>query len=137
VSEQLTAREKLAKYCTVTKELGRRGDVLLYGRHKYRMNRLVANLSDEECDKIVKIMELDAHITKQGQKAAVAAGKRNPTPRLAAGPCGCGCGAMTRPGSKFKPGHDMKLKCILRKDAAGGGAKAEKARGELKARGWA
>lgn len=129
---ELTAREKLGKYCEVKKEPGRRGDVLIYGRHKYRMSRLLANLTDEECVKVVKVMELDDYIAKHQERAAKAAGRRT-TVRLEPQPCGCGCGVMTRPGSKFKPGHDAKLKSKLRLGAKSGDAKAK---AELKARGW-
>jgi hypothetical protein len=137
--EKLTAREKLAKYCEVQKEQGRRGDVLIYGKHKYRMNRLVANLSDEECEKVVKIMELDAYIANcQEKKAARAPRQKKAVIKLEAKPCECGCGAMARAGSKFLPGHDARLKSALRKRAADGhGTDAKLAQKELEARGWA
>ena len=135
--EKLTAREKIVKYCQVTKELGKRGDVLIYGTHKYRMNRLLVNLTEEECDKVLKIMELDAYIAEHQQKAAARVPGCKVAIKLEASPCGCGCGATARPGSRFLPGHDAKLKSRLRKAAAGKGKDAEKAQAELLVLGWA
>lgn len=46
-------------------------------------------------------------------------------------PCECGCGEqVTR---HFKPGHDARLKSVLRKAADKG---SDKAKAELKRRGW-
>ena len=52
--------------------------------------------------------------------------------------CECGCGAVVKPGKRFKQGHDAKLKSILLKAIASGNAKdAAKAKGFLESLGWA
>jgi len=127
---ELTAREKITKYCEIRKEAGRRGDVLIYGRHKHRMNRLVANLTDAECEKVVGLMELDAYIAKV--KGTIDARSRA-TVRVEAKPCECGCGETASRGSHFRPGHDARLKSALREAADGGDGGAKK---ELVSRGW-
>jgi hypothetical protein len=129
---EMTAREKITKYCQVTKEPGRRGDVLIYGRHKYRMNRILANLSDAECEKVFKVMELEAYIAKHQEQVAKAAGRKAKV-QLVAKPCECGCGRTAKAGRKFLPGHDAKLHSKLRLCAESGDVKAK---AELKARGW-
>lgn len=131
---ELTAREKITKYCEVKREPGKTGDLLLYGSHKYRMNKTLDKMSDADCDRVLKIMELDAHIVKQVAKGEARTAGRKVTARPEAKPCECGCGAAAGRGSKFRPGHDMKLKSKLRLGAASGNAGAKK---ELKARGWA
>jgi len=134
--ETPTSREKLMKHCTVTKEQGRRGDVLIYGKHKYRMSRNLANLTEEECDKVVKVIELDAYIATLKERKATQASKRKPKAdviKIEARLCECGCKAMAKPERMFLPGHDAKLKSRLRKAAEDGDAKAI---AELKARGW-
>lgn len=133
---ELTAREKITKYCQIVKEPGRRGDVLVYGKHRFRMSRLLANLPDDECEKVFKVMELQAHIDKCQEHAAKIAGRKNVV-KVEAKPCECGCGRMARAGSRFLPGHDAKLKSVLRKAAAGEGDRAKTALAQLKARGWA
>ena len=127
---ELTAREKITKYCKIEKQPGRGGDLLIYGHHKYRMNRKLDKLTDAECDKVLKLMELDDYIAKRKIAPVSKKGVINTAPKA----CECGCGQVTGRGSKFRPGHDMRLKCRLRKLAAGNDAKAKEA---LKARGWA
>jgi len=129
---ELTAREKITRYCEVKKEAGRRGDVLIYGSHKHRMSRNLATLTEEECAKVVKVMELDAYIAKHQEKAAKAAG-RKVSAVVEAKPCECGCKAMAKAGRMFLPGHDAKLHSALRKAAEDDDPKAK---AELKARGW-
>jgi hypothetical protein len=46
--------------------------------------------------------------------------------------CACGCGAETRPGREFRPGHDRKLMVQLQRAVADG----DRARTELERRGW-
>jgi hypothetical protein len=36
--------------------------------------------------------------------------KHGPSARVAAGTCACGCGEQVKPGSKFRPGHDARLR---------------------------
>jgi len=128
---ELTAKEKIKKYCTVTKEMGRRGNVLIFGKHKYRMNRPVENMTEDEAANVIKVMELQAYIDKKAAKAAKAA--KATTVRPEPKPCECGCGKLAKSGSKFLPGHDAKLRSRLRKAAECGDAKAKAA---LSARGW-
>lgn len=127
----MTAKEQIQKYCQVVKEPGRRGDVLIYGRHKYRMSRLLVNLTEEEAAKVFKVMELQAHIDKLKSRAEKTG--RKAVVKAEAKPCECGCKAMAKPGRKFRPGHDAKLKSQLR-EAAGNGDK--EAQAELKRRDW-
>jgi len=129
---ELTAKEKIKKYCTVTKEMGRRGNVLIYGKHKYRMNRPVENMTEDEAAAAVKFMELQAYIDKKTSKQATKAAKAT-TMRPEPKSCECGCGKLAKGGSKFLPGHDAKLRSRLRKAAECGDAKAKAA---LSARGW-
>jgi len=135
---ELTAKEKIKKYCTVTKEMGRRGNVLIFGKHKYRMNQPVENMTEDEAAAIIKVMELQDYIDKKAGKQATKATKAakaakattvRPEPKL----CECGCGKLAKGGSKFLPGHDAKLRSRLRKAAERGDAKAKAA---LSARGW-
>ena len=128
---ELTAKEKIKKYCTVTKEMGRRGNVLIFGKHKYRMNRPVENMTEDEAAAIIKVMELQEYIDKKAAKATKVA--KATTVRPEPKPCECGCGKLAKGGSKFLPGHDAKLRSRLRKAAERGDAKAKAA---LSARGW-
>lgn len=36
--------------------------------------------------------------------------KHGPAARIVAGTCACGCGERVKPGSKFRPGHDARLR---------------------------
>lgn len=135
--KKLTSREKISKLCQVVKNQNQLGNVLVYGKHQYRMNKLLADLTDAECDRVLgKLNAL------WGVEKKAAAGKPIPAKRIAvvsveSKACECGCKALTRKGSRFLPGHDMKLKSKLKKATKGGNANAKaKAKKELKARGW-
>lgn len=128
---KVTSRTKILKYCEVMQERGHAGNTLIFGKHKYRLNRLLKNLTDAECDRTFKNMQrmgLSAHIKKM-EKGIVH--KRKPVVTTEPKPCECGCRAVTRRGSRFLPGHDAKLKSILKKRGT------PKAKKELKSRGWA
>ena len=135
--KQLTSREKIRKFCQVIKEPQQLGNVLIYGKHKYRMNKELVELSDADCDRVLAKLNGLWGIEKKA-----AAGKPTPAKRVAvvsveSKACECGCRALTRKGSRFLPGHDMKLKSKLRKAAKMGNANAKaKAKKELKAIGW-
>ena len=128
---ELTTKEKIKKYCTVTKWMGRRGNVIIYGKHKYHTNRPIEDMTEDEAANVIKVMELQAYIDKKAAKAAKAA--KATTVRPEPKPCECGCGKLAKGGSKFLPGHDAKLRSRLRKAAERGDAKAKAA---LSARGW-
>jgi len=128
---RVTARQTIRKYCEIVRERGQKGDILTFGKHKYRMNKPFDELTNPECDQILVILKelgLGAHI----KKAAVSV--RKPVVTTDPKPCECGCKAMTRKGSRFLPGHDMKLRSVLLKKARAGNDKAKK---ELKVRKWA
>lgn len=131
---KMTSREKILKHCEVVEKRGQRGNVLIFGKHEYRMNKLLKDLTDAECDRVFKNMKetmgLDVHI-KQDKKKKNATNRRKAVTSVDPKPCECGCGVITRRGSRFLPGHDMKLKSKLRK------ANTPTAKKELAARGWA
>lgn len=139
--EKMTSREIILHYCKVEQIRGYKGEALTFGAHRYRMNKPFADFTDVECDKILK--HLHEHLSmanhiKSVKKNAATLNKRRITVTTDPKPCECGCGEMTRRGSKFRPGHDMKLKSKLRKAAEKGNANAKaKAQNELKSRGWA
>ena len=138
----MTSREKILRNCDVVKERGHTGNVLIFGNHRYRLNRLLADHSDAECDRVFKnmdeTMKFGAHIKQREKKKSPAASKRRTVTTTDPKPCECGCRAMTRRGSRFLPGHDMKLKSKLRKATKMGNANAKAhAKKDLKARGWA
>ncbi len=127
--KEMSSREKILKHCEVVKEPMQKGNVLIFGKHKYRINKLLADHTDHECDRVLKNLNEQFGVEKK-----VAAGKKpnrtKTTITVDPKPCECGCKGITRVGSKFLPGHDMKLKSKLRK----AGTPASKK--ELKARGW-
>ena len=136
----MASREKILRHCDVVKERGHSGNVLIFGNHRYRMNKLLADHSDAECDRIYKnldeTMKFGAFI-KQREKKRTTVSKRKTVTTTDPKPCECGCKCMTRRGSRFLPGHDMKLKSKLRNAVKKGNANAKaKAQKELKARGW-
>jgi len=139
---KMTSREIIVKYCDVGKKPNQLGNVLIFGRHEYRINKTLAEHTETECDKVLKNMKatlgLSAYIKDcDKKKGAVAKRKAKKEESVELHPCECGCGAITRRGSKFLPGHDMKLKSSLRKKAAAGNAKVRaKAQKELARRGW-
>lgn len=138
--KQITSREVIIKNCDVVKERGHAGNVLIFGKHRYRMNKLLADVSDTDCDRILKNMKSElnfsAHI-KQAEKKGAVVSKRKAVATTDPKPCECGCRAVTRRGSRFLPGHDAKLKSKLRNAAKKGNANAKvKAKKELKSRGW-
>jgi len=128
----MSSRAKIRKYCEVVKVPNQLGCVLVYGKHQFRMNRDLDKLTDAECDKVLKKLDKLFEVLKN-------AGGKQPAKRRTVvtttdpKPCECGCRVMTRKGSRFLPGHDMKLKSALKKAAAGGDSKAKK---ELVSRGW-
>ena len=137
----MTSREKILRNCDVVKERGHAGNVLIFGNHRYRLNRLLADHSDAECDRIFKnmdeTMKFGAHIATRTKKKKVVASKRRAVTTTDPKPCECGCEAITRRGSRFLPGHDMKLKSKLRNAVKKGNANAKAhAQKELKSRGW-
>ena len=137
---KLTSRETILKHCEVKKERGQAGDTLIFGKHRYRMNKLLADHSDAECDRILKNMEKNLNFgayIERVKKGAVSAARRKIVASVESKPCECGCKVLTRKGSRFLPGHDMKLKSKLRNAVKKGNANAKaKAQKELKARGW-
>lgn len=131
---KMTAREKIEKYVEVRPKKGDGfGDVLLYGRRKFNMNRHLSELSDAECEQLIKTAGLGAYIAEQGRRKTGEGNGHKATISPDPKPCECGCGETTRGGSRFRPGHDMRLKSVLRKAAKDGDAKACR---ELKSRGW-
>ena len=133
-TSKMTSREKILKYCKVVEKQNQLGCVLEFGKHSYRMNELLADLTDADCDRVFKNMDknmgLNAYIKQVEKKKSTVSKRREAVASVDPKPCECGCGAITRRGSKFLPGHDMKLKSILRK------AKTPEAEKELKSRGW-
>lgn len=131
---KMTSREKILKYCKVVEKRNQLGCVLEFGKHQYRMNELLADLTDAECDRVFgnmkKTMGLGTYI-KKIEKRKSAVHKHEAISNTEPKACECGCGALTRRGSKFLPGHDAKLKSALRK------ATTPEAKKELKSRGWA
>ena len=136
--KQMTSREKIRKFCQVVKEPQQLGNVLLYGKHKYRMNKELSELSDVECDRVLGKLNSLWGIEKKAAAGKPTPAKRKPVISIESKACECGCKCLTRKGSRFLPGHDMKLKSKLRKAAEKGNANAKAhAKKELKSRGWA
>lgn len=136
--KQMTSREKIHKYCQVVKETHQLGNVLIYGKHKYRMNKTVDQLTDAECDRVLTKLNNLWGIEKKAAAGKPIPAKRTAVISVESKACECGCRALTRKGSRFLPGHDMKLKSKLRKAVKGNHAGArDKAKKELKSRGWA
>ena len=140
---KMTSRKKILKYCEVEGLKGYKGEIIVFGTHKYRMNKPFADYTEAECDKIFKNLrenlELDAYIKQvEESKSIISKRKATTTTTTDPKPCECGCGAITRRGSRFKPGHDMKLKSALRRKATkhSNPATRQKAQKELKSRGW-
>ncbi|MCK4785008.1 MAG: hypothetical protein KAV87_14750, partial [Desulfobacteraceae bacterium] len=107
------------------------------GKHQYRMNKLLADLTDNECDRVLGKLNSLWGIEKKAAAGKPIPAKRRVVVSVESKACECGCGALTRKGSRFLSGHDMKLKSKLRKTAKMGNANAKaKAKKELKARGW-
>jgi len=134
---EMTAREKIAKYCAVVREAGEKGVVLTFGKRRYRMSQPLEKMTDADCERVFKYLELDSYIAKCGATAAKRRGGKSgvgkPEERK---PCECGCGRIAKAGRKFLPGHDAKLKSALRKTVAKGGRASAKAKAELERRGW-
>lgn len=134
----LTAREKIQKHAKV-KRLDNGGDALIAAGRRLNMNKTVAELTDDECQRVVDYMGLDAYITEhenstKSQRTTELGENRKAALKPNSKPCECGCGEITSVGKQFRPGHDMRLKSTLRKAAKAGDAKAQE---ELKRRGWA
>jgi len=129
--EELTSRDRINKFCEV-KRRNKKCDNIIYGGREFRMNRLLENAPDADLDRIIedKDLGIGEFILKAEKSGDV---KKKKVSTLESKPCECGCGETTRPGSRFKPGHDAKLKSVLRKKAGEGDAGAQK---ELKARNW-
>ena len=131
-----TIKERILKFCKVERRT-KNADSLIYGKRTFQMNSLFENLSEEDIGKIFKDKDLGiGAFVKQAEadektRVEKTAAKKKST--VSSKPCECGCGEMTRKGSKFRQGHDMKLKSKLIKAAAGGDKKAMK---ELESRGW-
>jgi hypothetical protein len=133
----LTARQKIRKYCQVVKEPQQLGEVLVYGKHKYRMNRTLAELTDDECTRTLAKLNKLWGVEKNAAAGKPTPAKRKATITMESKACECGCRALTRKGSRFLPGHDAKLKSKLKKALKMGNANAKaKAKKELEARGW-
>ena len=146
---KMTTKERIANCCEIARRSNIKGNVIVYGKREFNMNKLFDNLTEAECDKIFKDKDLGigAHVVqmeKKGKKKA----ERKATVAREAKPCECGCGEMAKPGSRFLPGHDAKLKSKLRKivrlaETEGNKAskttkaKAKEAKAELVSRGWA
>lgn len=136
--KKLTSREKIRKYCQIVKEPQQLGNVLIYGKHQYRMNKTLDELSDADCDRVLAKLNNLWGIEKKAAAGKPTPAKRRVVVSVESKPCECGCKALTRKGSRFLPGHDMKLKSKLRNAVKKGNANAKaKAKKELKARGWA
>lgn len=134
---KLTSRQKIRKFCQVVKEPQQLGNVLLYGKHRYRMNKTLDELTDVECDRVLGKLNNLWGIEKKAAAGKPTPAKRKVVVSVESKACECGCKVLTRKGSRFLPGHDMKLKSKLRKAAKMGNANAKaKAKKELKARGW-
>lgn len=132
--------DKLKGICDIRR--GTTGDTLIFGargQHKIKLNRLVSGMEEPELARLLERVlairagkpdpETQAGNGNNGEKKT----ERPSVLKVESRPCECGCGAMTRRGSRFLPGHDAKLKSRLRKAAAEGDAQARK---ELIARGW-
>lgn len=135
--KQMTSREKIFKLCQVVKNQNQLGNVLVYGKHQYRMNKTLDELTDIECDRVLGKLNSLWGIEKKAAAGKPIPAKRRIVISVESKACECGCKALTRKGSKFLPGHDMKLKSKLRNAVKKGNANAKaKAQKELKARGW-
>lgn len=135
--KQLTSREKISKYCQVVKKPQQLGCVLVYGKHQYRMNKTLDELSDVDCDRVLGKLNSLWGIEKKAAAGKPIPAKRRIVVSVESKACECGCKVLTRKGSRFLPGHDMKLKSKLRKALKVGNANAKAhAKKELKARGW-
>ena len=137
---QESMKEKLRKHVKITsKELGYGGDTLTIGDGHHRTNKSFEELTEEECQQIAELMELDKHIELELQRKEKSSAnlRKNIKPKSKKKPpeannlCGCGCGALVK--RLFKPGHDAKHKSKLRKAAEEGNENAKK---ELQERGW-
>ena len=130
---ELTAREKIQKYAEVEKRPDRFGDTLICGKRKLNMSKRLEQMSDAECARVAGMLELDAYIAKKERKKTEEENGRKATISPDPKPCECGCKEMTREGSRFRPGHDMRLKSALRTAVGHGDVKAK---AELHSRGW-
>jgi len=127
----MTSREKILKYCQVIKKPMQLGNVLVYGKHEYRMNKTLDELTDGECNRVLGKLNALWGVEKNATEGKRTPAKRRAVVSVESKLCECDCGEMTRKGSRFLPGHDMKLKSRLRK------AGTPEAKAELKKRGWA
>jgi hypothetical protein len=119
--KKLTSREKLKKLCRVEGDaVG--GVVLIHGKTKYRSDGGIDEMTDAECDRVLEAMGKGAPLPAAGKTKAAPAAKL----------CECGCKKTVGPQARFRPGHDMRLKCALRKAAVN----SVRARKELRARQW-
>lgn len=138
VPSKATSRATILKFCEVTRERGHAGDTLVFGKHSLRMNKPLTKHTDAECDRVLKnIKEMGLNTRIEQAKKVAATVKRKAIATTDPKPCECGCRAVTRRGSRFLPGHDMKLKSKLRTAVKKGNANAKAhALKELKSRGW-
>jgi len=130
-----TSREKIIEHCEI-KRVNKRSETIVYGNRELRMNRFFENVPDSDLDKALadKDLGIGAYISQREKSGEEKKEKRAAAvANLESKPCECGCKEMTRRGSRFKPGHDAKLKSALMKAAAKGDTKAQE---ELLSRGW-
>ena len=134
----MTSRQKIKKFCQVVKEPQQLGNVLVYGKHRYRMNKELVEISDADCDRVLAKLNSLWKIEKNAAAGMPTPAKRVAVIAVESKACECGCRALTGKGSRFLPGHDAKLKSKLRKALKIGNANAKAhAKKELKSRGWA
>lgn len=135
---KLSSREKIRKYCQVVKKPQQLGNVLVYGKHQYRMNQELDKLSSADCDRVLAKLNELWEVEKSAAAGKPTPAKRGATIAVESKACECGCRALTRKGSRFLPGHDAKLKSKLRNAVKKGNTNAKAhAQKELKSRGWA
>jgi hypothetical protein len=126
-------RERIAKHCQLRRRTPK-AETIVYGKREYRMNRFFENVTDAEVERIFNDKELGiGEFVKQSEAGKIAKAKKVSKVEVKPKPCECGCKAMAKPGSRFLPGHDAKLKSRLLKASRDGDKAAKK---ELVSRGW-
>ena len=136
----MNAREKILRYAKIEPAAGG-GERFIVGNSEHRSTKRLDEMTDAECQRLLDegYLDIDGHIKQkeaqqeQWTKNLKNARKKTATVKVDAKPCECECGGMAKPGRKFLPGHDMKLKSRLRKAAKEGCADSLE---ELKDRGW-
>jgi len=118
------SKKNILENSVTVKRMDHGGDRLIYRDREITINKTIGDLTEEESQEIIEFLKIGE---EQSQKAQKRQQKKE------AKPCECGCGAYAKPGRKFIPGHDSKLKSKLLKKYKQGDQEAEN---ELIKRGW-